>query len=140
MEEGVTAVSGPKSTAVGALETLSLYWGSLTCSHLVVGALAWGLQILPQPLVGAHLLSVQSLLPSTLLTLQDPTPAHPKKTVSHREPVRLVLFVFVFGCWFGWLDFDTVTLLCRPNWPGTCYIDQAGLKLAMSLLPLSSGC
>lgn len=58
----------PNSTAVGALEMLSLYWGSLTCSHLVVGALAWGLQILPQPLVGAHLLSVQSLLPSTLLT------------------------------------------------------------------------
>lgn len=121
MEEGVTAVSGPKWHSCGYFGDALTLLGIPYCSHLVIGALAWGLQILPQRLIGAHLLSVQSLLSSTLLILQDPAPTHPKKTISHRDPVCLVLFVFVIDCWFGWLNFDTVSY----------YEDLTGLELVM---------
>lgn len=51
------------------------------------------------------------------------------------------------GCWFAYfgfvcwgLFFSYIVLPCRPDWPATCYVDQARPRLAEVCLPLPLEC
>jgi hypothetical protein len=49
--------------------------------------------------------------------------------------LRLGHVIFCCCCWFLVSFWDRVSL-CSPGWPGTCFVDQAGLELTEICLPL----